>query len=105
MSGPPLRVVLSPGLNEWLIAAKADPSLRAKFRKVVKAIELMRTQGPSYPGFHTHQMRHLAGYDGRRIWNSYVENRTPGAWRMYWIYDDEGGIYVLSVGPHDHTPR
>ncbi|MBY6383073.1 hypothetical protein HG717_03960 [Rhodococcus erythropolis] len=41
--------------------------------------------------------------DGKQIWNSYVENGTPSAWRMYWIYDGPDTIHVLSVGPHDHT--
>jgi hypothetical protein len=45
----------------------------------------MRDVGPSYPGFHTHAMKHLAAHDGRKIWNSYIESRTPSAWRMYWI--------------------
>lgn len=105
MSGPPPpHVDLSPGLNDWLEAAASDRSLERKFKKVKKAIEIMRNHGPSYPGFHSHPMKHLGGHDGRRIWNSYLENHNPQAWRMFWVYDDKGGIYVLSVGPHDHVP-
>jgi len=40
--------------------------------------------------------------------DSYVENRTPGAWRIYWMYgpneirDDVeiAVITVLMIGPH-----
>ena len=105
MSGSrPSRVTLSRGVDAWLRTAKDQPALGAKFKKVKKAIKNMRDVGPSYPGFHTHAMKHLAAHDGRKIWNSYIESRTPSAWRMYWIYDDDGGIYVLSIGPHGHHP-
>lgn len=100
----PHRVVLSPALNDWLLLAKDSPWLRDRFKKARKAIQLMREIGPTHPGFHTHKMVHLQGPGGRDIWNSYVENRTPGAWRMYWIYRDNGDVYILSMGPHDHTP-
>ena len=82
MSVPPLRVVLSPGLNEWSTAAKADPSLRAKFKKVAKAIEFDAQSRSVISGFHTHQMRHLAGYDGRQDLELVRRKPTPGAWRM-----------------------
>jgi hypothetical protein len=42
------------------------------------------------------------------MWDSYVENRTPGAWRIWWMYgpdeirDDQAVavITVLDIGPH-----
>jgi hypothetical protein len=39
-----------------------------------------------------------------KVWDSYVENRTPGAWRIFWQYGpDEAGLRVITVlyiGPH-----
>jgi hypothetical protein len=99
----PSRVTLSPGVDAWLRTAKDQPALGSRFKKVKKAIKNLRNVGPSYRGFHTPAMKHLPAHDGRKIWNSYIESRTPSARRMYWIYDD-GGIYVLSIGPHGHHP-
>jgi hypothetical protein len=100
----PQKVTLSPGLDEWLRWAKDQSALQPKFRKVKKAIEFMREVGPSHRGFNTHDMKSVKWSGGQKIWNSYVENKTPGAWRMYWIYRNPGEIYILSVGPHDHDP-
>src|SRR5699024_2894521 len=89
---------------EMLLCLKETPWQQSRFKKARKAIELMRNVGPSHPGFKTHQMSNLRGPNGHSIWNSYVENATPKAWRMYWIYDGDGGIFILSMGPHTHTP-
>ncbi|MGB3352694.1 MAG: hypothetical protein WBB00_07960 [Mycobacterium sp.] len=100
----PSKVTLSPGVDAWLRKAKDAPALIPKYKKVRKAIRFMREVGPSHPGFETHAMSNLKGPEGRQIWNSYIENHTPGAWRMYWIYGTDGEVYVTSVGPHDHAP-
>ena len=63
----------------------------------------MRDVGPHYPAFETHQMKILKGPDDQPMWNSYVENHTSGAWRMYWVWKGST-VYVVSIGPHDHTP-
>ena len=105
MSGkPPSGVDLAPDVDNWLRCAKETPWLESRFKKARKAIKILREVGPSHPGFHTHPMDHLKGPDGVTIWNSYVENAAPNAWRMYWIWAPEGRIYVVSLGPHSHTP-
>lgn len=103
MSVPP-RVDLAPDVDNWLRCAKDAPWLKSRFKKARKAIRMMRDVGPSHPGFETHKMQHLKGPDDLPIWNSYVENNTSNAWRMYWVYGEGGLIYIISIGPHDHTP-
>ena len=99
----PSKVTLSPGVDAWLKTAKDQPALKRRYEKVKRAIKVMREVGPSYPAFESHRMKHLAGPGRRPIWNSYIENRTPGAWRMYWVYGEDE-VYILSVGPHEHDP-
>lgn len=100
----PTRVSLAPAVDEWLRCAKVVPWLEDRFKKAKKAIRLMREIGPEHPGFNTHQMQHLKGPGDSPIWNSYVENSSSNAWRMYWVYQDDGGIYIVSIGPHTHAP-
>ncbi|MBR7191910.1 hypothetical protein [Gordonia sp. SCSIO 19800] len=104
MNPKPIRIDLSPSVDEWLRHAAVTASLRGKFKKARRAIRMMNEVGPSHPSFCTHQMQHLKGPDGRTIWNSYVENKTPQAWRMYWVRLDDGAIQIVSIGPHDHDP-
>lgn len=80
----------------------------AKLKKVRKALGFLQ-QDPHYPGLHSHQYESFPGHAGEKIWDSYVENRTPGAWRVYWRYgpdektadgDPVPVITVLVIGPH-----
>ena len=98
------EVRFSSPVEAWLRAAQRSPDLQEKFKKVKKAIRMMRDVGPTYPSFCTHQMQYLKGPNGVTIWNSYIENRTPQAWRMYWVRCDDGAIQIVSIGPHDHRP-
>jgi hypothetical protein len=78
-----------------------------KLKKVRKALGLLQTD-PTYPGLHSHLYQHFPGLEKGKVWDSYVENRTPGAWRIYWMYgpnemrDDAeiAVITVLVIGPH-----
>lgn len=85
-------------------AAETRGDLRIKCKKIRKALKLLREHGPTYPGLNTHSMNVFRGPGGETIWNSYVENGTPNAWRIFWLYGGPDEIFVLSVGPHDHTP-
>jgi hypothetical protein len=93
------NVWLSPSVDAWLRSARNTPRLAEKFKKARRAIRMMSEAGPSYPSFCTHQMEHLKGPGGTTIWNSYVENKTPGAWHMYWVRCDDGSIQIVSIGP------
>jgi hypothetical protein len=97
-------VWFSSNVEEWLSAEAAKPKQGEKFKKAKKAIRMMREVGPAYPSFNTHQMDTLKGPGDATIWNSYVENITSQAWRMYWVRCDDGSIQIVSIGPHDHEP-
>ncbi len=98
------EVRFSPSVDRWLRDARETPRLQEKFKKAKKAIRMMREVGPAYPSFCTHQMNDLKGPGGVTIWNSYVENNTSQAWRMYWTRQADGSIQIVSIGPHDHNP-
>ena len=72
-----------------------------------KALGLLQTD-PHYPGLNSHRYQHFPGLEKAKVWDSYVENRTPGAWRIFWMYgpneirDDTevAVIMVLLIGRH-----
>ena len=71
-----------------------------KFRKVRKTLGLL-SQDPKYPGLNSHKREAEKGPNGEDIWESYVENNTPGAWRVFWYYGPEAGaITVFAITPH-----
>ncbi|MCD8009385.1 MAG: hypothetical protein LUF34_00970 [Lachnospiraceae bacterium] len=59
------------------------------------------SQDPAYPGLHTHEIVPLTKRYGIRVWQSYLENRTSGAMRVYWVYGPEKqDITVIGLEPH-----
>jgi len=100
MSAPPY-VLSYTDETEKVIDDLQNPQYAVKLRKVRKALRLLREVGPRHPGLHSHDYQSILGPGGKTLWESYVENRTPSAWRIWWIYGpvpDE--ITIVTIGPH-----
>lgn len=84
-----------------VVSLAASQANRARLKKLAKAQRLLTEQGPNYPGLSTHQIRDRSGPHGEPVYQSYVENRTPSAWRIWWMYGPgEDEITLLDAGPH-----
>lgn len=71
-----------------------------KIDKVRKALALMETN-LKHQGLHTHSYNSITGNNGEKVFEAYVENHTPGAYRIYWHYGPgQGIITVLAITPH-----
>lgn len=71
-----------------------------KLKKVRRALGLLETN-PRHPGLATHEFRSLSGPAGEKVFEAYAENRTPGAWRIFWYYGPrQGMIRILNITPH-----
>lgn len=100
MSAPPFELAYS---DEALsvMADLARPAHTVKRKKVVKALRLLRDNGPAHPGLNSHKYHSVTGLNGEDVWESYVENHTPGAWRIWWMYGPEAdALTVITIGPH-----
>lgn len=77
-----------------------DANASAKLKKTRKALAFLE-HDPKHPGLQTHQYQSLAGPNGEKVWEAYVENNTPRAWRIWFWYGPESGeITILTIGPH-----
>lgn len=71
-----------------------------KLLKVRKTLGLMQTNIRS-PGLQTHEYHGLTGPNGEKVWEAYVENNTPSAYRVFWHYGPgQGIITILAITPH-----
>lgn len=71
-----------------------------KLKKIQKTLGLLETN-PRHPGLATHEFTSLSGPAGEKVFEAYVENRTPGAWRVFWYYGPRPGmIRILNITPH-----
>ena len=70
-----------------------------KDKRVLKCLGLLEVD-PRYPGLHSHRYEDFDDVHRQKIWESYVENKTPGAFRIFWHYGpDEGEITIVAIAP------
>ncbi|MDT8916245.1 hypothetical protein [Amycolatopsis sp. PS_44_ISF1] len=101
MSAPPFQLLYTPEATSILGDLRAKKQYAPKLKKVRKALAFLEQQGPSYIGLRTHPMQSIPGPGGATLYQSYVENNTPGAWRIWWIYGPaDDAITIVSLGPH-----
>jgi len=94
----PFRLLFQPGAVEQL--AELERTNPKKYRKVLKCLGLLEGD-PRYPGLHSHRYGDYDDVHGEKIWESYVENKTPGAFRVFWHYGpDDGEITIVAITPH-----
>jgi mRNA-degrading endonuclease YafQ of YafQ-DinJ toxin-antitoxin module len=71
-----------------------------KLKKTRKALAMLQ-QNPRHPGLNSHKYHSLHGIAGEDVWDSYIENHTPGAWRLFWHYGPgKDVITIVTMGPH-----
>lgn len=75
------------------------------FKRVVKALGLLG-QNPRHPGLNSHEIDDLTRKFGLKIFQSYLENKTPAAGRLFWAYGpDKGDITILAIEPHPEDQK
>ena len=67
------------------------------YKKWGKAMALL-AGNPTHPGLHNHEIDPLSRRYGRKVFQSYLENRNLKASRMYWIYGPgRGELTVIGL--------
>ena len=72
------------------------------FKQVEKCVGLL-LENPRHPGLKTHEYDSIQNpYDaGAKVFEAYVQNRTPGAYRLFWCYGPhKGEITLIAITPH-----
>jgi len=79
---------------------KADSSQAKRYKAVKKAFQLIASN-PRHPGLQTHEFSSLKGTNGEKIFESYAEQKTPAAYRVFWCYGpDKNQITIIAITPH-----
>ena len=92
------KITIEPSADQALSALeKSDPK---KHKKVLKTLALMQAS-LKHPGLKTHEYSGISGPNGAKVFEAYVENKTPGAYRVFWCYGPEQReITILAITPH-----
>lgn len=84
--------------NEKAKAAKAE----GLFKQVDKCVSLLLFN-PRHPGLQTHEYDSIENpYDkGKKVFEAYAQNQTPGAYRVFWCYGPgKGEITFIAITAH-----
>lgn len=84
---------------------KLDRDEEKFFKKLVKTLGYLAAD-PRHNSLASHEITELSRKHGNRIFQSYLENNTPGAGRLFWSYGpDKGDITVLAIEPHPEDQK
>lgn len=86
--------------EQQLMHLKTTKSKQAQFKSIAKAIAYMKVN-LRHPSLSTHKFDAIKSpFDGD-VFESYAQNKTPGAYRVFWVYGpNKGEITVLAITPH-----
>jgi hypothetical protein len=84
---------------------KLDKDEEKFFKKWVKALGYL-SANPRHNSLGSHEIDNLTRKYGIKIFQSYLENETPAAGRMFWAYGPErGDITILGIEPHPEDQK
>lgn len=73
---------------EQLKELKNDLSKKRILKDVLKALRLMESN-LRHPSLNTHAFEGIKGPKGEKVFEAYVQQDTPGAYRIFWCYGPE----------------
>lgn len=89
--------------NNLTNKVKADEASKTEIRlyqMIGKAMALL-SNNPRHPGLHSHEISALSARYGEKVWESYLQNNTPSAGRIFWVYGPSAGdITIIGIEPH-----
>ncbi len=98
----PYRLIFQPEAEGQLRDLERDEDKKdlKKLKKVRKCLGLIETN-PRHPGLHSHRYEEKKGRNGEDVWESYVENNVPAAWRLFWHYGPaKDEITIVAITQH-----
>jgi mRNA-degrading endonuclease RelE of RelBE toxin-antitoxin system len=71
-----------------------------KHKKALKTLGLLEIN-PKHPGLNTHKYSSIRGHNGEEVFEAYVENKTPAAYRIFFHYGPgKSVITIIAITPH-----
>ncbi len=79
---------------------KKDQSKIRILKDVTKALNLMQ-ENLRHPSLNTHEYKGIKGPNGEKIFEAYAQQKTSGAYRIFWHYGPEKiTVTVIAIVPH-----
>jgi hypothetical protein len=97
---PSFSLDLTAAAKASLAELRRDEGLVKRLSAVRKALARLESN-PRHPGLQSHKYRSLSGPRGEEAFESYAEQNTPAAYRIFWHYGPrKGEITVIAITSH-----
>jgi len=94
------ELVFTPQADEDLQELEDNPSKKKTLQAVRKCLGLLETN-LRHPSLQTHEFRSLQGPSGEKVFEAYAQQKTPGAYRVFWYYGPgKEMITIFAITPH-----
>ena len=94
------KLIFTPQADADLREIEKNPSKRNNLKPVRKCLGFLETN-PRHPSLNTHEFRSLKGPNGEKVFEAYAQQKTAGAYRVFWYYGPERGlITIVAITPH-----
>jgi len=78
---------------------RSDRNYCLRVKAVEKTLRLLTN--PKHPGLQSHEFTSLHGPHGEKVFESYAQQNTPAAYRIFWHYGpNRKQITVVSITAH-----
>ncbi len=79
---------------------ESNPSEISVMKAVYKTLGLMETN-LRHPSLQSHEFTSLKGPNGEKIFEAYVQQNTPGTFRIFWYYGPEKKqLTIVAITPY-----
>jgi hypothetical protein len=96
------QLVFSELADQQFDALRNDLALAKRFKAVRAALGKMEIN-LRHPGLRTHEFQNTVCPHGKKTYEAYAENNTPGAYRIFWCYvppPPNDTILIISITAH-----
>ena len=94
------ELIFTPQADSDLREIENDPGKQNILKAARKTLGLMETN-LRHPSLNTHEFISLKGSHGEKVFEAYVQQRTPAAYRIFWYYGpDRKQITIVAITPH-----
>lgn len=86
--------------EKQLLDLENDKSKKSIYKAVAKTLGFMQID-LRHPSLNTHEYTTLSRERGYKVIESYAQNKTPSAYRIFWRYGPEKNeITIIAIVPH-----
>lgn len=86
--------------DKQMDALQGDKSKKGILKQVNKVLGFMETN-LKHPSLNTHKFDDMPSPFGGDVFESYAQNKTPGAYRIFWVYGpNQKEITIITITPH-----